>query len=423
MPWKETSPVLERMKFVLDYREGLYEVTELAERYEISRKTAYKWLRRFREEGPAGLGERASAAGSVWNRTDREVEEKLVAFRKKHMRWGARKMLEILGERLPEVAWPAASTVAAILKRNGLVESRRRRRREGHPGRPEGEPEAPNQVWGMDFKGQFRTRDRRYCYPFTVSDLASRYLLCCDGYLSTQTEGVKASLERIFREHGMPEAIRSDNGSPFASTGIGRLTRLGVWLVSLGIKRQLIEPAKPAQNGKHERMHRTLGEETIQPPAANLRRQQERFDSFRLEYNEERPHEALGMKRPAQIYRPSPRPYPETIPPIEYPGHYEVRWVSRNGAVRWHNQWLYVGHALIEQYLGFEEVGDGIWDVQFGTLPIGRVDERELRLVGTLATHYRCGKRGDRHPTTQGEHVPEGDLPPSHSTTTATQRC
>ncbi len=411
----------ERMRFVADYLEDVYWLTELAERYGISRKTAYKWLRRYAESGAAGLEARRSVASQVWNRTDREVEEALIVLRKKQPRWGARKLLEILGGQRPEVAWPAASTVAAILKRNGLVEGRRRRRREGHPGRPKGEPEAPNQVWAMDFKGQFRTRDRRYCYPFTVSDLASRYLLCCDGYLSTQAEGVKASLIRVFREHGLPEAIRSDNGSPFASTGIGRLTRLGVWLVSLGIKRQLIEPASPSQNGKHERMHRTLGEETTRPPAANLRRQQDLFDSFRRMYNEERPHQALGMKRPAQLYCPSPRPYPEAIPPIEYPGHFEVRWVSRNGAVRWHNQWLCVGHALIEQHLGFEEVDDGIWDVYFSTLPIGRFDERKLQLVGTLGTHYRCGKRGDRHSRPRKPEPPEGDLPPSHSTATTTK--
>ncbi len=410
----------ERVRFVADYLEGVYGVAELAEQYGISRKTAYKWLGRFGERGFDGLRERAPVAELVWNRTEKAVEDALVGFRRRHADWGPRKILDVLGRRHPDVEWPAASTVAAILKRNGLVEGRRRRRREGHPGRPAAEPEAPNEVWGMDFKGQFRTRDGKYCFPFTVSDLASRYLLCCDGYLSIYGEGVKASLQRVFRQHGMPEAIRSDNGAPFASTGIARLTRLGVWLVSLGITRQLIQPARPAQNGKHERMHKTLKERTTRPPAANLRRQQDLFDSFQREYNEERPHEGLGMKRPAEVYRPSPRPYPETIQPMEYPGHFEVRKVSRNGGVRWHNQWLNVGHALIEQDVGFHEVADGIWDVFFGALRIGRFDERTLRLVGTLATHYRCGKRGDRHPPSAHAHGPQGDLHPSHSTTTGT---
>lgn len=417
MPWKETSPMVERLKFVADYAAGLYGVSELARRYGVSRKTAYKWLKRFEMEGPGGLEGRAPVAGWVWNRTPGEVEGVLVACRKKHVDWGPRKLLDTLGRKAPGVVWPAASTVAAILKRNGLVQGRRRRRREGHPGRPEGEPERPNEVWGMDFKGQFRTRNGRYCYPFTVTDLSSRYLLCCDGYPRTEGEGPRRSLERVFRENGMPEAIRSDNGAPFASTGIARLTRLGVWLVKLGITRQLIEPGRPAQNGKHERMHRTLKRKTTCPPAANLKRQQEVFDRFQREFNEERPHEALGMKRPAEVYEPSPRAYPERLSEPEYPGHYEVRRVSRNGGVKWSGEWLNVGHALIEENVGFVEVDDGIWDVYFGKLSIGRFDERDLRLVGTLGTHYRCGKRGDRRQGGAPGDAP-GDPLPSHSATT-----
>jgi transposase InsO family protein len=421
MPWKETSPMVERLMFVADHAAGLYRVVELAERYGVSRKTAYKWLRRFEEEGPGGLEARAPVAEVVWNRTGSEIEALLVEFRKKHAGWGPKKIVDVLSGREPDVEWPAVSTVAAILKRNGLVQGKRRRRREGHPGRPEGEPDRPNEVWGMDFKGQFRTRNGRYCYPFTVTDLASRYLLCCDGYPSVHVEGPRRSLERVFREQGMPEAIRSDNGAPFASTGIARLTQLGVWLVSLGITRQLIQPGRPAQNGKHERMHRTLKHDTTRPPAANMGKQQEAFDRFRREFNEDRPHEGLGMRRPAEVYRPSPRPFPEKMPPIEYPGHFEVRRVSRNGGVKWDGQWLNVGHALLERNVGFEEVDDGIWDVYFGKLAIGRFDERELRLVGTMGTHPRCGKRGDRsQETARGEG--RGDLLPSHSATT-TRKC
>lgn len=409
--------MVERMRFVVDFGEGLYGVSELAERYGISRKTAYKWLRRFEKEGPAGLESRRPVAEEIWNRTPRPVEDAIVAFRRKHVDWGPRKILDTLEGKPAAVGWPAASTVAAILKRNGLVEGKRRRRREGHPGPPKGEPEKPNEVWAMDFKGQFRTRNGRYCYPFTVTDLYSRYLLCCDGYLSTEAEGVQTSLQRIFREYGLPESMRSDNGAPFASTGIARLTRLAVWMVSLGVTRQLIQPARPDQNGKHERMHRTLKRATTRPPAPNLREQQELFDDFRQEFNHDRPHEALEMKRPAQIYRPSPRPYPEKIPPIEYPGHFEVRRVSRNGGVKWNGEWLNVGHALIEQNLGFHEVDDGIWDVYFSKLSIGRFDERDLRLVGTLASHYRCGKRGNRRQdTARGK--PHRDFLPSHSDTT-----
>lgn len=410
--------MVERLRFVADHAEGLYGTSELARRYGVSRKTAYKWLNRFEEEGPGGLEERAPVAETVWNRTAEEVEALVVAFRRKHGDWGPKKIRDVLGKRERDVELPAISTIAAILKRHGLVQGRRRRRREGHPGRPEGEPERPNEVWGMDFKGQFRTRNGLYCYPFTVTDLSSRYLLCCDGYLTTQGEGPRKSLERVFRENGMPEAIRSDNGTPFASTGIARLTQLGVWLVKLGVTRQLIEPGQPAQNGKHERMHRTLKDRATRPPAANVRRQQEVFDAFRQEFNYERPHEALGMKRPGEVYEASRREYPERLPSPEYPGHYEVRRVSRNGGVRWRGEWLNVGHALIEENVGFEEVADGVWGVHFGNLEIGRFDERELRLVGTLGTHPRCGKRGDRNQTTvHGKG--RGDLLPSHSATTA----
>ncbi len=410
--------MVERMKFVADHMRGIYGTSELARQYGISRKTAYKWLERFEEEGAKGLEGRPSVAEAIWNRTPLEMEGRLVAFRRRHPDWGPRKMLDTLGRRHPELGWPAASTVAAILKRNGLVQGKRRRRVEGHPGPPAGEPTEPNQVWGMDFKGQFRTGDGQYCYPFTVSDLHSRYLLGCDGYLSTQGEGPRKTLERVFREYGLPEAMRSDNGSPFASTGIARLTQLGVWLVSLGITRQLIEPGCPAQNGKHERMHRTLKRATTHPPARNLARQQAAFDYFRREFNEERPHEGLGMRRPAEVHRPSPRPFPEKIAAPEYPSHYEVRRVSRNGGVRWNKTWVNVGSSLIEQSVGFQEVGDGIWDCYFRTLRIGRFDERDMVLVGTLGTHYRCGKRGDRvHEDGRGK-IP-GDPLSSHSAATS----
>lgn len=387
---------MERMSFIRDLESGLYAVSELAEHYEISRKTAYKWLARYAAEGEAGLQERSRSAYEVANRTSREVEERIVELRRRHRTWGAKKLLAKMEESGEMEGLPSRSTVAEILKRSGLVAVRTRKRREGHPGRPEAVPGAPNEIWGADFKGQFRTRDGKYCFPFTVSDLYSRYLICCDGYLTTGYEGVKGSLERVFREYGLPAAIRTDNGAPFASTGIARMTKLGVWLIKLGIRRELIQPGRPGQNGRHERMHRTLKLEATQPSAANLRRQQEKFDRFRGEFNEERPHEALDMRTPSSAYRPSTRPFPERVPEPEYPGHFEVRRVSRNGGVKWKRAWLYMGHGLIEEPVGFELIADGIWDVHFAGLRIGRFDERNLQLTGTFGTHYRCGKRGDR---------------------------
>jgi len=386
----------EKMRFVTDYKEGLFGLSELSRRHGISRKTAYKWLRRMEAEGPTGLEERLSVATRVANRTDEKTEAVIVAFRRQHPTWGPRKLLWVLSGRDKKLVLPSASTVAAILKRRGLSFGKKRRRREGHPGKPRTEAVRVHDIWGADFKGQFRTRDGRYCYPFTVTDLYSRYLIVCDGKLTTSGDGVMTSLEAAFREHGLPEAIRTDNGTPFASTGIARLTRLGVWLTKLGIQRELIEPARPDQNGCHERMHRTMKAEATRPAKANLRSQQIRFAAFVKEFNEQRPHEALGMRRPMEVYRPSNRPYPSVLPKPEYPGHFEVRRVSRNGGVRWKKEWLNVGHALLEEPIGFEEVDDGIWDAYFCQLLIGRFDERNLRLIGTLATHDRCGKRGDR---------------------------
>lgn len=417
MPWKETSPVDLRLRLALDMERGLFTLSELAEQYEISRKTAYKWLGRWAAEGAGGLGDRRSVAMTVANKTVPTVEERVVSLRRRHPTWGPKKLLDVLSREKAGSRLPARSTVAEILKRRGLARTRTKRRREGHPGRPQGEAAVPNQVWGVDFKGQFRTRDGVYCYPFTATDLFSRYLICCDGYPSTAAEGVRVSLERVFRENGLPEAIRSDNGTPFASTGIGRLTRLGVWLLKLGIRRELIQPGRPDQNGRHERMHKTLKDEATRPSKANLKQQQKRFDEFVQEFNMERPHEALGMKRPAELYVPSPRRFPEVLPEPQYPRHFEVRRVSRNGGVRWRSQWMSVGHSLIEEPLGFEQVADGVWDAWFMNVRIGRFDERELLLTGSLGTHPRCGKRGDRDASELAETV-GSDLLASHSDTT-----
>ena len=383
-----------RLSFVAAALEDVFSVTELASQYGVSRKTAYKWIHRFLEEGVDGLVDHPSIARFVANRTPAHIEDVLVELRTKRG-WGPKKLLKVLGKRRPDLRLPSRSTVAEILKRRGLVRTRQKRQRQPHPGRPDSQPLAANQIWGVDFKGQFRTRDGIYCYPFTVSDLYSRFLICCDGYLSTSYEGVRRSLEIAFRQYGLPEAIRSDNGSPFASTGIARLSRLGVWLLRLGVRRELIQPGRPTQNGRHERMHKTLKSEAIRPPEANLPGQQRRFDDFRHDFNHERPHEALGQITPAELYHPSPRPFPEKLPEPVYPPHFEVRRVSRNGGIRWKSHWLNVGHSLIEQHLGFEQVDDGTWDAYFSTLRLGRFNERDLRLIGTIATHPRCGKRGN----------------------------
>jgi transposase InsO family protein len=385
------------MEFLVDYRRELFTVSFLAERHGVSRKTLYKWIERFEAEGVMGLEDQPRRACCHPNQTSEGVESAIAAFRRKHPYWGPKKIVHVLSTRDEKTSWPARSTVAAILKRHGLVKARRRRRPVGHPGHPTTVAREPNELWATDFKGEFLTGDGIYCYPLTLTDLCSRYLVGCKGLLSTKTDGVKKSFERLFREYGLPRAIRSDNGVPFASTGLGRLSRLSVWWIKLGIRPELTQPAHPEQNGSHERMHRTLKQATTRPPAGDLVRQQKRFDAFRLEFNTERPHEAIGMKRPAELYRPSPRLFPSVLPRIEYPGHFEVRRVSRNGGIRWRRGWLNVSHPLIDEYVGLEEVDDAIWDLYFGSMLLGRFDEREGKLYAAFYAHrpwHRAGRAG-----------------------------
>jgi hypothetical protein len=243
---------------------------------------------------------------------------------------------------------------------------------------------APNGIWTADFKGQFKTGDGIYCYPLTVQDGFSRYLLACRGLTGTTYAESRPVFERLFREYGLPEMLRTDNGVPFATGALGRLSQLSVWWVRLGIYPELIQPGQPQQNGRHERMHRTLKRATARPAAATRRQQQRCFDVFRREYNELRPHEALADETPASVYRPSPRPYPTRLPPLEYPAHFEVRRVSRNGGVRWHKRWVNVSHVLGGEYVGFTEVDDREWDLYFGPLRLGRFHERTLTVEDAL---------------------------------------
>jgi hypothetical protein len=238
----------------------------------------------------------------------------------------------------------------------------------------------PNSIWTADFKGQFRTRDGRYCYPLTIVDGYSRYLLACQGLRSTAIALAKPVFHRLFEQYGLPRIIRTDNGVPFATTTLGRLSTLSVWWIRLGIFPELIEPAHPEQNGRHERMHKTLKAETTRPPRGNLSAQQVRFNEFRREYNDDRPHEGLGLETPASRYEPSPRPMPSKLPQIEYPKHFEVRLVSKNCGIRWKSQRVLVTHTLAGEYVGLEEVGDGVWDVFFGPVRLGRLDERRLQV-------------------------------------------
>lgn len=390
MPWSETTAMDQKIQFIRDWCRGRHTVTDLCAMYSISRKTGYKWVQRYIEDGPDGLLERSRAAEQVTNKTSPEVEQALLALRLRHPRWGAKKLLPTLARRQPELDLPCRSTVCAILSRNGLVAAKPRRRPIGHPGKPQSQLLLPNDCWSADFKGQFKMGDGIYCYPLTVTDNFSRYLLECRAMSGTLLEPSKDAFLKLFREHGLPHRIRTDNGAPFASATLGRLSRLSAWWIRLGVMPELIEPGKPQQNGKHERMHRTLKDETTKPPAANTRSQQRKFNAFQKEYNEERPHEALDMDTPAQRYQPSPREMPAKLQPLEYPDRFEVRYVSANGGIRWKNQWVNVTTTIIAEHVGLEEIDDGEWDVYYGPLKLGRLIERYMRIEdhrGRLKRH------------------------------------
>jgi putative transposase len=377
MPWLETAPMDQRAQFVRDHRLGCYAVTELCARYGISRKTGYKWLARFEAAGRAGLADRSRAPHTCPHRIPPEVAEAICAARRQHPAWGPAKLLAWLAPRRPDLALPAASTAGDLLARRGLVPKRRRRRHYAHPGVVPIATTAPNDLWTADFKGQFRTRDGVYCYPLTVADQHTRYLLACHGLPSTKGHGVRPVFERLFRQYGLPRAIRTDNGVPFATTGLHGLSRLNVGWLRLGIQHQRIRPASPHQNGAHERMHRTLKREAIRPPAATLGAQQRAFAAFRGRYNEERPHAVLAGRTPASAYQPSPRPYTGVLPPVEYPGHFLVKRVTSAGTVRFKRRLLFLSHALEPHPVGFEEVDDGLWSIHFCGVLLGRFDERD----------------------------------------------
>lgn len=373
--WREATVDL-REAMVLTWLSGRYTAAEVAARYDVSRPTLYTWTARYRAHGRDGLIDRPPIARSCPHRTAVAVEEAIVALRQQYG-WGSQKLLAVLRHRAPRVAWPAASTIGDIIERHGLVQPRPRRRETSAPFRRKYTPERAGDLFTVDFKGQFRTRDGYYCYPLTLMDWTSRYLLACQALGSTALPPVWAVVERIFRTYGLPRALLSDNGTPFASSnGLAKLSWLTVQLMRLGIQPVLIDPGHPEQNGAHERMHRTLAEATTRPAAANRRAQQMAFNRFRQTYNDERPHESLGQTPPAAHFTGSPRPYPARRVPMEYPAHYEVRTVSGRGRIKFRGRLWFLSTTLIRERVGFVAVDDGIWSLQFGTFELGRLDER-----------------------------------------------
>jgi transposase InsO family protein len=381
----------QRTQFIADFLRDTLTVTELCDLYGVSRKTGYKWIERYLRSGPAGLDERSRKPRVSPNATPEEIVQAFLEVRRRHPSWGAKKLLTLVHKRHPRWELPGRSTVCDILSRHGMVPKKKNRRRIGHPGKPTSEILAPNDCWSADYKGHFKMGNGAYCYPLTVTDGFSRFLLGCQALHSTAVAEAKPVFTRLFKEFGLPRRIRTDNGVPFATNTLARLSSLSAWWVRLSVMPELIEPGRPQQNGRHERMHRTLKAEATRPPAASLGSQQRKFNRFREEFNEERPHEALDQQTPASLYRPSPREMPSKPPALEYPDRFEVRYVSANGGIRWNSDWVNVSIVCAGEYVGLEEIDDGIWNVYFGALRLGRLHERHMRIediYGRLKRHH-----------------------------------
>jgi putative transposase len=380
----------ERAAFIGDKLKEEETLSELCRRFGISRKTGYKWLERFEMEGDAGLQERSRAPRHHSNSTPGEVEAAIVVLRQKRPSWGPKKIAVGLRRDWAEAMIPAVSTIGDIVKRNGLVVPRKFRRRATPSAEPLAHATECNRVWCADFKGWFRTGDGQRVDPLTVTDAYSRYLLGCQWMEGkTDTAHVMGVMETLFRTYGLPERMRTDNGPPFASTGLAGLSRLSVWWVRLGIVVERIEPGKPSENGRHERFHLTLKQETAMPPASTPKRQQQAFDRFQQLYNEERPHEALGQVPPAAVYTASLRTYPQRLPVVVYSDDMQVRRVRGGGQVKWRGKDVHLTDALINQPVGFQPIGDGVWAVFFCQLPIGMFDERKLKILTLKSWHAK----------------------------------
>lgn len=382
MPWKVTHVMDERRRFVAQCLGERWTMAELCRAYGISRKTGYKWVQRYAEAGDSGLADRSRAPRQHPQAVDAAAVAELVAVRQAHPTWGPVKVLAWLGDRGSERRWPVASTVGEIFKRHGLVRRRRRRAQPLERVAPRlREADAPNAVWGGDYKGWFRTGDGQRCEPLTIVDAYSRYLLCCQALGGTTYAEAYPVWMRTFREYGLPRSIRTDNGPPFASQAVAGLTRLAVWWIRLGIVPERIAPGRPAQNGRQERLHRTLKAEGCHPLERTRRAQQRVLQRFRTEYNTERPHHALGNRPPAQCYQASPRPYLARPPELDYAAYYDVRWVKVNGSIKWKGAWYYLTEALHGQPVGLVRTDETRWEVHFGPVFLGVIDDHRGKIL------------------------------------------
>jgi transposase InsO family protein len=385
MPWKETSVMDQKVQLIGDWLSGDYDKSELCRIYEISRPTADKWIARYEQRGLPGLAELGRAPHCHPNQTPEELRALIVQTKLRRQKWGPKKVLDLLRNERPELKWPADSTAGEILKRAGLVKPRKRRRRVAPYSEPFRECCAPNQSWSADFKGDFLLGNGRRCYPLTISDNFSRYLLLCRALQRPRQEEVQHWFEWVFREAGLPEVIRTDNGAPFASLALGGISQLSKWWIKLGIKPERIQPGKPSQNGRHERMHRTLKEAVA--PQRNLQEQQRGYDPFREEYNWDRSHQALARKTPGSVHCLSPRSYPAKLPEVEYESGITVRQVRHKGQIKWRGELIYVSEVLAKEPVGLKPIDNDKWELRYSFQLLGVLDERNKNIIPAKGWH------------------------------------
>ena len=381
MPWTEIKPMDQKIQLMRDWKTGYFSKTDLSLKYGISRKTVYKWFHRYAQYGIDGLKECLRAPRHCPHRTPEPVVNLVVQEKLKNRKRGPKKIRAQLQRQYSHIPWPASSTIAYWLKKQGLVEKRKRRQRVPPYSQPFADCNSPNAVWSVDYKGQFFTKDGRVCYPLTISDNYSRYLLRCHGIAGPRYEPTRDIMISAFREYGLPEAIRCDNGTPFAGRCAGGLSRLSIWWIQLGILPERIDKGCPEQNGRHERMHRTLKAEALAPVADHLKEQQERFEIFRLDYNNDRPHEALNQQPPASFYHKSSRPYVEhpVLPAYDY--DYAVRHVRNGGEIKFKGHLFFLTELLAGQPVGLKAIADDLWSIDYSFYQIGTLDLRKNKII------------------------------------------
>jgi putative transposase len=376
MSWQKPPVKVQKMRFISDWLKSEYTMTALCQRYGISRQCGYELINRYAEEGEEAFEAHSRCRHYHPNQTPQESVSFILKTKQRFQTWGPATLKAWLEAEYPKYDWPAASTIGDILKRHGLVKPRQLRRRVPPHSEPLRECNGPNRVWSADYKGQFRMKNNKYCYPLTITDNFSRYLFCCDGYHEINGKKAIKSFAKVFYDYGLPEAIRTDNGYPFASTALGGLTRLSIWLLKLNILPERIEPGCPQQNPRHERMHRTLKAGINSNTKSSLQAQQKWFDHFKNEFNEERPHHSLNFKRPAEIYQASTREYPSVLPEVTYPDDFLIRKVRSNGEIKYFGKQFFISELLYGEPIGLEMIDEDRAVVYFARLKLGIIDAK-----------------------------------------------